>query len=239
MINSKNLCKGLASGLLLMAASSAYAIPATYNFSITGTVLTLGTKVVLTDYTKASTTDITTTTNTTNLFGFTSLPSTITATGTFTAEFSSAFTGSVLFNAAATGNTLTITGGSAPTILYASNDTGYGTASGPSAGPVLTFLNGELTGFDYQKLTTSKFNSLGMYFDDMTSVAKTQTGSGGTNPNNSWIEYTTYNALLGQWKTGANNAHLVTTPVPEASTYAMMLAGLGMLGLMTARRKSL
>lgn len=238
MFNSKNLCKGLASGLLLIAASNVYAIPVTYNFSITGTVLTLGTKVVLKDYTSPSKTDTTTTTTTTNLFGFTTLPSTITAAGTFTAEYSSAFTGSVLFNAAATGNTLTITGGSTPTILYASNDTGYGIATGSSAGPVLTFVNGELTGFDYQKLTTPKFNSLGMYFDDMTSVAKTQTGSGGSGVN-AYIEYTTYNALLGQWKTGANNANLVATPVPEASTYAMMLAGLGMLGLMAVRRKSL
>ena len=57
-----------------------------------------------------------------------------------------------------------------------------------------------------------------MYFDDMTSHT-----TGGT----------TYQSMLGHW-----NA-VVLTPIPEAETYAMMLTGLGLLGLMAIRRKSL
>src|ERR1019366_9254172 len=35
-----------------------------------------------------------------------------------------------------------------------------------------------------------------------------------------------------------DNVRLVTTPVPELSTYAMMLAGLGLIGFIAYRRKN-
>jgi len=38
------------------------------------------------------------------------------------------------------------------------------------------------------------------------------------------------------WKNAAG-VNVVTTPIPEAETYAMMLAGLGLVGFMV-RRKS-
>jgi hypothetical protein len=37
--------------------------------------------------------------------------------------------------------------------------------------------------------------------------------------------------------TGQDHAFVLTTPVPEPETYAMMLAGLGLLGVVARRRK--
>ena len=231
MITLKHLCTGLTSGFLLFAASSVYAIPVTYNFSVSGIVDVLGTKTVVTKNSSGTVTNSTKTT-TSNLFGFTTLPATITASGTFKADLGPTNSGTVYFDAAAfaaNGNIMTITGGS--TTLLASYDSGY--SSG--VGAYLTFSNGSLTNFDYQKLTTSKFNSLGTYFDDMTSVATVITNNGKNGSQKITYE-TTYNALFGHWDTGT----AVVSAVPEASTYTMMLAGLGLVGLMgVVRRKSL
>ena len=231
MINSKDLCKGLVSGILLIATSYAHAIPTTYNFSITGTVLTQGTKTVVVKKNNGDVVSGPTTTLDTNAWGLIA-GSTITAYGSFVADLGPTMSGTVLFdlNAFTTnGNILTIdmngalAGGS---LLLASDDSSYT----PGGGAFLTFSNGNLTYFDYQKTTTPKFNSLGMYFDDTTKATTATTASG-------QITTTTYQALFGQWST---NSNLVASPVPEASTYAMMLAGLGLVGWMgSARRKTL
>lgn len=230
MINSKDLCKGLVSGILLIATSYAYAIPTTYNFSITGTVLTQGTKQVVVKKNNGTLVSDTTTLDT-NAWGLVA-GSTITAYGSFVADLGPTMSGTVLFdlNAFTTnGNILTIdmngalAGGS---LLLASDDSSY-TSGG---GAFLTFSNGNLTYFDYQKTTTPKFNSLGMYFDDVSKTTTSTTSAG-------QVTTTTYQALFGQWST---NSNLVASPVPEASTYAMMLAGLGLVGWMgSARRKTL
>jgi len=231
VINSKDLCKGLVSGILLIATSYAHAIPTTYNFSITGTVLTQGTKTVVVTKTNGTPVSNSGPLADTNAWGLVA-GSTITAYGSFVADLGPSMSGTVLFdlNAFTTnGNILTLdmngalTGGS---LLLASDDSSYT----PGGGAFLTFSNGALTNFDYQKTTTPKFNSLGMYFDDV-SKTTTSTTSGGQ------VTTTTYQALLGQWST---NSNLVASPVPEASTYAMMLAGLGLVGWMgSARRKTL
>lgn len=225
MFNSKQYCKGLAAGLLLLAVGSAHAIPVTYNFTITGMVDVLGTKTVA--VTNSSGTTSTTTTEP-NAFGL-SAGNTITAFGTFTTDLGSIGneTGSVFFDFAAfnaKGNTLTIdTNGTNNIQLLASQDTSY--LSG--GGPYLTFTNGALTDFDYLKSTTPKFNSSFMNFDDMTSSSLTTvTGNGA----NKVTTTTTYQSMLGTWNTA------VITPIPEADTYAMMLAGLGLVGFMARRR---
>ncbi|MGV8990061.1 MAG: PEP-CTERM sorting domain-containing protein [Thiobacillus sp.] len=233
MIKVNGLCKGLVSGLLLLAANSVYALPVTYNFSFTGSVTSLGSNVVYRSYDTTPTVAFSTisSTPTTNLFGFTALPSTITASGIFTVNnWGSSYTGTVNFDAAS-GNTLKIVGGNANTTLYASDDTSYLTGGFPA----LHFTNGQLDDFDYKKTTVSKFNSNFLTFDDATYVAPLATGVTGKTTGKNWTEYRVFNAMAGTW-----SSNLAVSPVPEASTYAMMLAGLGLVGLMgAARRKSL
>lgn len=96
------------------------------------------------------------------------------------------------------------------TLLTASNDTDF--AAGGLAGPTLTFNpSWTLFNFDYQKILSPSFNSAFTGFDD-------------------------YDSLYGEWRADG----VAVTPIPEASTYAMMLAGLGLVGFMgAARRKSL
>jgi hypothetical protein len=43
---------------------------------------------------------------------------------------------------------------------------------------------------------------------------------------------------VGQMQTGIDNVSLTVTPVPEPETYALMLAGLGLLGFAARRRKA-
>lgn len=42
----------------------------------------------------------------------------------------------------------------------------------------------------------------------------------------------------GQWSYGETSAQFVAAPVPEPETYALMLAGLGLVGFMARRRKA-
>lgn len=226
MFNSKQYCQNLTAGLLLLAAGSAHAIPVTYNFTITGTVDVLGTKTVTVTNNSGTTS---TTTTETNAYGL-NAGDTITAFGTFTADLGGpgSETGTVYFDLPAfnaNGNTLTIdTNGTNNIQLLASQDSLYS-----SGGPYLTFFNGALTDFDYLKPTTPKFNSSFMNFDDMSSGSTTtETGSG----KNKVTTITTYQSMLGTWSS------VVVTPVPEAETYAMMLAGLGLIGFTVLRRRS-
>jgi hypothetical protein len=80
------------------------------------------------------------------------------------------------------------------------------------ANPSLTFdTSGLLIDFDYLKTSADTFNSSFLAFDDLDLN------------------------LYGEWRADA-----AVTAVPEAETYAMMLAGLGLVGWMgAARRKSL
>ncbi len=135
---------------------------------------------------------------------------TITAYGTFTAD-SSLFSGSGGTVSFESGTGNTMALNLNGTLLYASDDSSY--AVGGPVGPTLTFsTSGQLFDFDYLKTSTPTFNSSFLFFDDFNS-----------------------SSMLGKWR-----ANAVVTAVPEAETYAMMLAGLGLLGCVgVARRKSL
>jgi hypothetical protein len=227
MIIEKHYVQGFLAGALLLAAGGASAVTTTYNFSITGVVDVLGTKVVTVKNSNGSTDSVTTTTQT-NAYNL-AVNDTITAYGTFTADLGVNETGTVLFDQAS-GNTLTIDmNGALPggTLLFASDAANYVSGGAPS----LTFSNGALVDFDFLKISTPKFNSSFTYFDDLTSVAATPYENIGGGKSSS----TTYNAMLGHWLSGANEVAI--SPVPEAETYAMMLVGLGLVGLMGATRK--
>lgn len=85
------------------------------------------------------------------------------------------------------------------------------TLGGASATPTITFANGALFDFNYTSTAIPGFNSSGLYFDNINSS----------------------DSMIGTWTAAA------VTPVPEAETYAMMLAGLGLVGFMgMARKKS-
>lgn len=83
--------------------------------------------------------------------------------------------------------------------------------AGAPTGPTIQFTSGwTVYDFFYDKTSSPVFYSSFTQFDDTDS-------------------------LYGEWQTAAS-----VTAVPEAETYAMMLAGLGLVGLMgAARRKSL
>ncbi|ODU14180.1 MAG: hypothetical protein ABS91_00500 [Thiobacillus sp. SCN 64-35] len=61
-----------------------------------------------------------------------------------------------------------------------------------------------------------------------------------TNGNATAAQQASVSKYLGQWTFDATTAQLTyaTAPVPEAETYAMMLAGLGLVGFMAARRRN-
>lgn len=83
-----------------------------------------------------------------------------------------------------------------------------------SATPTITFQDGELFDFNYTSTAIPGFNSSGLFFDN--------------------IYYEFGPSMVGTWTTAA------VALVPEAETYAMMLAGLGLVGFMgAARRKKL
>jgi len=51
-------------------------------------------------------------------------------------------------------------------------------------------------------------------------------------------EYLDSSVAVNAWVDADNGLHLAAAPVPEASTYGMMLAGLGLVGFMARRRLS-
>ena len=76
------------------------------------------------------------------------------------------------------------------------------------------------------------------------SVALPESGWGGANGVVSSVKLTLSNKVFATTGLGSTaaiwkdmvNLHVVTSPVPEAETYAMMLAGLGLVGFMARRR---
>jgi hypothetical protein len=78
--------------------------------------------------------------------------------------------------------------------------------------PKVTFDgSGTLTDFFYTSAAIPGFNSSGEFFDNINGEK----------------------SMFGLWRV----EDAVVTPVPEAETYAMMLAGLGLVGFMGLRRK--
>lgn len=121
--------------------------------------------------------------------------------------------------------------------------TAYGTFTADSslfsgAGGMVTFdgtvnsmtinLNGYLiTAADSTIAPTLSFNSSGHLYDF--NYLKTSSFAF----NSSFIQFDDLNEMYGEWRS------IEVTAVPEAETYAMMLAGLGLVGWMGARRKSI
>ena len=181
MFNHKALCRGMVAALLISASTSLYAVTTTYNYTITGDVLSGDESFP-------------------NAFNLT-VGETITAYGIFTVDSSYATSGGPVSFGTGSGNTMTIDLNG--TLLSASDDIQYATGR-----PELTFTSGwTLFNFDYFKNSSPSFDSAFLSFSD-------------------------FDSLYGEWQTNST-----VTAVPEAETYAMMLAGLGLLGFMGAARK--
>lgn len=140
----------------------------------------------------------------------------VTVVGTFDDSVLTGGTGTISFASGnAYGNTFTLTAGDitfTPDEEILPNAANY---------PLLTlnamaidFGNGGLNFYATDSATGATFNSYFNVFDGADTNLDEIAGS--------WTGYT-----------------VTAVPVPEASTYAMMLAGLGLVGFMGARRKSL
>ena len=104
-----------------------------------------------------------------------------------------------------------------------------------TAGDITFTPDEDITGGIYPKMTLASWaldtnaNGFNMYATDSVTGVMFNSYFGVFDGDD-----TSFNLISGTWTT------LSVTPVPEASTYAMMLAGLGMVGFMgMARRKSL
>ena len=182
MFDRKVLYRSLAAVLLVSASANLYAVSTTYNYVVTGDVLSGDEQP-----------------SSPNVFNLTA-GETITAYGTFTVDSSYATTGGTVSFGSGSGNTMTINLNG--TLLDASGDDDFDFGL-----PELTFgSNWTLVDFDYFKTDAPVFNSEFLGFDD-------------------------FDGLYGEWRTAVE-----VSPVPEADTYAMLLAGLGLVGF-AARRK--
>ena len=125
-----------------------------------------------------------------------------------------------------------LTGGTG-TISFASGNA-YGNTFTVTAGDITFTPDEEITGGIYPFLTLDSW-ALDTVNNGFTFYA-TDSATGATF--NSYFDVfdgddTNFDQIAGNW------TQFSVTAVPEASTYAMMLAGLGLVGFMGARRKSL
>lgn len=111
----------------------------------------------------------------------------------------------------------------------------YGNTFTLTAGDITFTPDEDITGGIYPIMTLASWaldtnaNGLNLYATDSMTGATFNAYFGAFDGDD-----TGFNQIAGSWTT------LSVTPVPEASTYAMMLAGLGLVGCMgMARRKSL
>jgi hypothetical protein len=97
-----------------------------------------------------------------------------------------------------------------------------------------------------ENITASGLGVLGTHaWTGAAGVVLPGTGWGGTDGVVSSVKLTLSNQLYATTGPGSTaeiwkdvvNLHVVTSPVPEAETYAMMLAGLGLVALMARRRR--
>jgi hypothetical protein len=106
--------------------------------------------------------------------------------------------------------------------------------------------------FDFMaRVNTGATNGLSYSFGSPTQVSVLTNASGGTNPD-AWSSYSqtfdfgstsstkrlTFYATSNSDSLGASLDNVSVTAVPEVETYAMMLAGLGLMGTIVRRRKS-
>jgi hypothetical protein len=142
--------------------------------------------------------------------------SSVTVAGTFDDSVLTEGTGTVSFESGnAYGNTFTVTAGNitfTPDEEILPNVANY---------PLLTlnsmYADFASNGFNFYATDSASGATFNSYFDLFD----------GDDAN--------WNSISGEW-TGYT---VTAVPVPEASTYAMMLAGLGLVGFMGARKKSL
>jgi len=83
------------------------------------------------------------------------------------------------------------------------------TLADAAAAPTVTFTNGTLFDFSYASTAVPGFNSSFQFFDNING----------------------FDSMFGTW------TEATVAVVPEAETYAMMLAGLGLVGFMGASRR--
>lgn len=121
------------------------------------------------------------------------------------------------------GNHLTVANGASTATLSEAAGAGsvYGTGAAGGAGP----QSGAALGNSLQILQV--LNGAATRTDSLPPFASFMANSAGTN-------YTFTLSSAGLLSVGSN----ITTPVPEADSYAMLLAGLGVLGLVARRRKA-
>lgn len=172
---------------LFCAMPAAHAAATAYNFTITGEIQ-LGSEFDPNDY-GLSFGDI------------------VTATGTFTADLGTVGneTGTVFFSTG-TGNSMTIDLNG--TLLFASDDIGYGTGAGPS----LSFNSGSLSDFFFNKTSSSPaFYSSFLFFDDT-------------------------DMMVGEWT--SLNLTVVQTPVPVPAAVWLFGSGLLGLASVARRGRS-
>jgi hypothetical protein len=123
-----------------------------------------------------------------------------------------------------------------------SENGGYSTALGG-----LAYVTGSLTAIDIEGGSTlNAFGSLAPVYNGTTWTAQTgavQVGAGwgGLDGVVGSVNLTLSNQLFATggasiWKTGVQLG-AVAAPIPEADTYALMLAGLGLVGVMARRRR--
>jgi hypothetical protein len=101
--------------------------------------------------------------------------------------------------------------------------------------------------FDAGDAANVNFAAGGDQWNGQTSFTSTGVASGDlnfyflTNSSSNGANAATVTKYAGVWSFDAGNAQLsyATAPVPEAETYAMMLAGLGLVGFMVSRRRKL
>lgn len=95
----------------------------------------------------------------------------------------------------------------------------------------------DLLSFDLSGPTLSAGSYRMSWFDPLDMAIATYTSGSGVWQSNPTVENTTHNVDRGVGASFQIYTNPAVNPIPEPETYAMMLAGLGLMGLVARRRK--